>query len=205
VRPKKRLAHLAIGLAMACLCSLPSEVRADGILAGFIGSNLRVETGLLDPEGDPAKSNTRVYGGVLGGVRSRGVGFEIDFGYSPDFFDTEGEFGIKTSITTVMGNLVIGGAAARGVAPFVSGGVGLIRTNVEAPQDLIENLTANEFGMNVGGGVNVMFASNVGVRGDIRYFRSFESETEDDNFPDFGIDLSSFDFWRGTVGLVLRW
>jgi opacity protein-like surface antigen len=184
----------------------PADARADGILAGFIGSNLRVETGDLDSSGDPERANTLVYGGVLGGVQPRGLGFEIDFGYSPDFFDAEDTlpFGVKTSITTVMGNLVIGGAAAQGVAPFVSGGVGLIRANVEA-EDLLENLTRNEFGMNIGGGVNVMFASNVGVRGDIRYFRAFQNEDAADDFPDFDIDLSDFDFWRGSVGLVLRW
>jgi opacity protein-like surface antigen len=104
-----------------------------------------------------------------------------------------------------MGNLVIGGATDRGVAPYVSGGLGLIRANVEAATEIVDNLTANDFGFNVGGGLNVMFGSNVGVRADLRYFRSFESEDEDDDQLDLGLDLSDFTFWRGAVGLVVRW
>jgi opacity protein-like surface antigen len=182
---------------MVGLLGLPTGARADGILAGFIGRSF----------GSDAESSTTVYGGVLGGVQPRGLGFEIDFGYWPDFFDTEDTLGIKTTITTVMGNMVIGGATARGVAPFVSGGLGLVRANLESPTDLFDNLSTNDFGINVGGGLNMMFASNFGIRGDIRYFRTFTSEDDDSGsgFPDFGIDLSDFDFWRGSVGLVVRW
>lgn len=186
---------VSAALAVAALLSLPAPARADGILAGFVGKNFGGET----------ETKTTVYGGVLGGVNPRGLGFEVDFGYWPDFFDTEETLGAKTSITTVMGNLVIGGARPRGPAPYVSGGAGLIRANLESPTDLLDNLTSNDFGMNVGGGINTMFASNIGLRADIRYFRSFQKEDVDDDFPDFGIDLAEFTFWRGSVGLVVRW
>jgi hypothetical protein len=42
----------------------------------------------------------------------------------------------------------------------------------------------------------------VGIRGDLRYFRSFEND-ENDNALDLG--LSDFDFWRGTVGVSFNW
>jgi opacity protein-like surface antigen len=189
------LRFLATALSVGLVLLVPRPASADGIIGAFIGTNFSGDT----------ITKTTVYGGVLGGVQSRGVGFEIDFGYTPDFFDTEEDLGIKTSLTTVMGNLVVGGAAARGVAPFVSGGVGLIRANVTDVEGLVEDLSRNDFGMNVGGGVNAMFSSNAGVRGDIRYFRSFKEEDTDDNFPDFGVDLSDFNFWRASVGVVLRW
>jgi opacity protein-like surface antigen len=179
-------------LTLLLACAAPAS--ADGIFGGFVGRTFGGQTDASAP----------VFGGVLGGVQPRGVGFEIDFGHSPDFFDTEDLTGVKTSITTVMGNLVVGGAAARGVAPFVSGGVGLIRANVDAG-DLLDNLSTNDFGLNIGGGANVMFASNLGVRGDIRYFRAFTDESSDDEIPDFGVDVGDFDFWRGSVGLVVRW
>jgi len=177
------------------MAAVPAPARADGILGAFIGTNF----------GGKTEANTIVFGGVLGAVQSRGLGFELDFGHTPDFFDTKKETGTKTSVTTVMANVAIGGAAARGVGPYVSGGLGLIRVNVSAPAELIENLTRNDFGINVGGGINAMFSSSVGVMGDIRYFRSFQSETIDDNFPDLGFDLGTFDFWRGAAGLVVRW
>jgi opacity protein-like surface antigen len=178
----------------AALFAATAPAHADGILGAFIGTNF----------GGQTEVNTRVFGGVLGGVQPRGVGFEIDFGYSPDFFDTEEELGTKTSITTVMGNLVIGGASAGGVAPYGSGGIGLIRANISEPGELIDDLTSNDFGMNIGGGVNVMFSSNAGVRGDLRYFRRFEQD-EEDGLPVVDVGLSDFDFWRATVGVVLRW
>src|SRR3712207_2224742 len=107
-------------MTMLALIGHSPEARADGILGASVGTNF----------GGQTETRTRVFSGVLGGVQPRGIGFEVDFGYSPDFFDTEDVSGTKTSITTVMGNLVIGGAAATGVAPFVSGGVGLIRVNL---------------------------------------------------------------------------
>jgi hypothetical protein len=183
-----------IPLAASLLLLLPAGARADGILGGFIGTNF----------GGKTETSTPVYGGVLGGVGT-GLGFEVDFGYAPDFFDTEEVSGTRLSITTVMANLVVGGGRDRGVAPFVSGGVGLIRTNIDDPGELIENLSTNDFGMNVGGGLNLMFGT-VGIRGDVRYFRNLESNDEDDGFLDLDlVDLGDFDFWRGTVGIVIRW
>ena len=44
------------------------------------------------------------------------------------------------------------------------------------------------------------FSDSVGIRGEFRYFRSLEDRVG--GFPDF--DLSRFDFWRGTVGMVFR-
>jgi hypothetical protein len=37
------------------------------------------------------------------------------------------------------------------------------------------------------------------MQGEIRYFRSF-----DDFLEDFEVDLGSFDFWRGSVGVTFR-
>jgi hypothetical protein len=44
------------------------------------------------------------------------------------------------------------------------------------------------------------FSDNVGIRGDIRYFRAVR-----DTDPD-GVDLElgSFKFWRGTVGVTFK-
>ena len=55
--------------------------------------------------------------------------------------------------------------------------------------------------VNIGGGVNGQFTENVGIRGDLRYFRSFENN-EDETLD---IGLSDFDFWRGSVGVSFRW
>jgi opacity protein-like surface antigen len=193
-RRARALAFTAATFAWLTL-AVPADARADGILGAFIGTTF----------GGATETNQPVFGGVLGGVRPAGLGFEIDFGHSPDFFDTEEATGLKTSVTTVMGNLVFGGAAANGVAPYVSGGIGLIRGNVSDPEDLIEDLSRNDFGLDIGGGVNAMFGSNVGLRADLRYFRSLRDEEVDDGRLDLEFDLGDLTFWRASAGLVLRW
>ncbi len=57
--------------------------------------------------------------------------------------------------------------------------------------------------MNAGAGLMGFFTDHVGLRGDIRYFRSFE-DTDPDTDVDFDLAGGDFDFWRGTVGLAFR-
>ena len=49
---------------------------------------------------------------------------------------------------------------------------GCIRTNVEDVDDFFDVDTKNDFGLDVGGGVMGFFTDNVGLRGDVRYFRA---------------------------------
>ena len=41
--------------------------------------------------------------------------------------------------------------------------------------------TKNDFGLDVGGGVMGFFSDNVGLRGDIRYFRGFRGTSDNDS------------------------
>jgi len=62
------------------------------------------------------------------------AGGELDFGYSPSFFGTQNDFGHNTVID-LMANVIvgvpIGGTHGVGVRPFVTGGLGLIRTQID--------------------------------------------------------------------------
>ena len=62
-------------------------------------------------------------------------------------------------------------------------------------------MSSNDWGFNVGAGLTGFFADNVGIRGDVRYFRSLQ-----DNEPDDELDLALGDlrFWRGSVGITFR-
>jgi opacity protein-like surface antigen len=59
----------------------------------------------------------------------------------------------------------------KAVQPYALGGVGLIRTSVESAGTTQDE---NQFGWDLGGGLMVFFSSHVGVRGDVRYFHSFQ-------------------------------
>ena len=59
----------------------------------------------------------------------------------------------------------------------------------------------NDFGINVGGGIIGYLSHNVGVRGDVRFFRDMS-----DREPGGGIDLDlgKFNYWQATAGLTIR-
>ena len=153
------------------------------------------------------------FGGSLAGMSSGIFGVEFDFNYTPNFFQlTEGgedfEFlDVDSSLTTLMGNVVIGipigGTTGGGVRPYITGGAGLMRANINAV-DFLDNLSTNDLAINVGGGLHVFFNDNLGFRGDLRYFRGLEQQDDDDEFDvdDFG--LEDFDYWRATVGITFR-
>jgi hypothetical protein len=47
----------------------------------------------------------------------------------------------------------------------------------------------------------------VGIRGDVRYFRAFDTTLNISDFPDLVIDdipLPGFEFWRFTGGVTFR-
>ena len=130
------------------------------------------------------------------------VGFEFDFGYSPDFFGEETDFALigDSNVTTFTGNLVIGPSTGR-VQPYGVVGLGLVRSRISDAEDLFDDVTTNDFGFNVGGGVIGMLNDRVGVRGDLRYFRSLQ-DNESDN--DLDVAVGRFGFWRFTTGLMFK-
>jgi opacity protein-like surface antigen len=153
----------------------------------------------------PSDENRTVYGGAIG-FTGPVVGFELDLGYAPNYFEVEddfGELGSSGSVSTVMGNLLIGAPLGR-VRPYGTVGAGLMRSNLEL-FDFFDDLSRNDFGINYGGGIMIFFSDNVGIRGDIRQFRSLRNEDLDDDFPEPGdFELGDFTFWRATAGVTFR-
>ena len=150
-----------------------------------------------------------VFGGAVTWMGAGIVGVEIDAAWAPNFFefttgDADFDFG-DSNLTTVMGNVIvgvpIGGTSGPGVRPYFTGGAGLIRSHVDGGA-LFDDLSSNDFGINVGGGVTAYVNDNIGIRGDVRYFRSLRDTDVDEDDIDF--ELGDFDFWRATVGVSFR-
>lgn len=156
------------------------------------------------PNNDDAVERRVDFGATVGWNPSV-VGFEIDLGYSPNFFqDTAGDRNFKfgdSNVTTLMGNLLLSAKPGTGFRPYASAGIGLIRAAVSSGTGLFNDLSTNDLGVNLGGGVNAQFNDTIGVRGDVRYFRSLQ-DTKASNLRD--LTLGSFDFWRGAVGVTFR-
>jgi opacity protein-like surface antigen len=198
-------------LALVITAAAPAKASADWLFTPFVGLNFggsgTFSGDLGDFDDEFEKRST--FGASLAWMGGGVFGFELDFGYSPNFFEsTEGDgdfvYG-DSNVTTLMANVVVGapvgGQSGMGIRPYASGGVGLIRTRIDDVDDLFGDAKSN-FGMNVGGGVAGFFSDNIGLRGDVRYFRSLQDEDGDgDNF-DF--NLGSFSFWRGSIGVTFR-
>jgi opacity protein-like surface antigen len=131
-------------------------------------------------------------------------GAEVDFGYSPSFFGTTSDFG-NNSVINLMGNLIVGipvgGTHGSGFRPYVTAGLGLIRTQVDGGILFPVSSSNNDFGWNAGLGAMGFFNEHFGVRGDLRYLRTLENNSTSTSI-DF--DPGGFHFWRASAGVVIR-
>jgi opacity protein-like surface antigen len=138
-------------------------------------------------------------GGMGGGV----IGGEVNFGYSPSFFGTSNDFGTNTVID-LMGNVIvgvpIGGQYGRSFRPYVTAGLGLIRTQIDGGTLFDVETDDNDFGWNVGAGFMGYFNDHVGIRGDVRYLRNLNGDIA----RSLDFDNGDFHFWRTSIGLVIR-
>jgi opacity protein-like surface antigen len=186
-----RATKVLLLLAVVALIWAPAPARAEGFISPFAGINMANQP----VEGD---SNFGVGAGYMGGGI---IGGEVDFGYAPNIF----EEAFDNHALTFMGNLIVGipvgGTTGGGIRPYVTGGMGLIRTQTE---DVVGNeFNDNDFGFNFGAGVMGFFSDHFGLRGDARYFRNVTSDLGDaDNDPELGV--GDLDFWRASIGIVIR-
>jgi hypothetical protein len=199
-----RKVFLAASLVTLASVAMPTRASADWLFTPFIGATFggNAEVG---GSGDDFKNEfeRRVsYGATFGWMSNGILGFEADFGYSPNFFrvdDEDNDFNLvgDGNVTTLMGNLVLG-APGGPLRPYVSGGIGLLKSKVDDAEQFLD-ASRNDLGYNVGAGVGIG-GGNIGLRGDVRYFRSLQSN--DDDSVDFS--LGNFKFWRGTVGVTFK-
>jgi opacity protein-like surface antigen len=187
---------LALSLLLGVLT--PAAARADGMIVPFVGVNFAGSSG---QEISDAIDAQRVDWGVSLAYMGGGVlGLEADIGYSPDFFGKTDLGG--SSLLTATGNLLIGiplgGQTGVGVRPYALAGLGVIRSKVDAFGD-IASLDNSELSWDFGGGVMFFFGTHVGLRGDVRYFRTFgDVEFDPVDRP------QTLEFGRASAGLILR-
>jgi opacity protein-like surface antigen len=195
-----QLKRVLFAVVLGGLMLIPAQARADWIFTPFIGANLHNEDDTL---GLDTKNGTVNFGGSLAWMGAGVFGVELDFGYAPNFFEQQNTSEFDGNVTTLMGNLIlgipIGGQTGGGVRPYVSGGAGLIKSRLDDVEDFFD-IDESSFGINAGGGLMIFFTDSVGIRGDLRYFRSFKHIDEND----LNLSLGGFDFWRASAGVSFR-
>lgn len=196
VCPWLRTLVLTLLLAIAA----PAAARADGMIIPFYGVNFGGNSGQeLGNAIDAKRYNWGVTFAYMGG----GVlGIEADIARSPDFYGRTDVGG--SSVLTMTGNLLlgipIGGQKGVGFRPYGLAGLGVIRSKVDAFGDVL-SLDNSKAAWDFGGGAMFFFGSHVGVRGEVRYFRTFS----DLAFDIINVDRQGrLDFTRGSAGLILR-
>ena len=172
-----------------------APARADIVLTPYVGS---LFGGDLDDNSGPAFGATAAFMG--GGI----FGAEIGFNYTPEFASAT-LVSPEISQASFMGNLIVGipigdTDQAGHIRPYLTGGAGLFRTASKESQ-FFNHITSNDFALNFGGGVMAFFNDHVGIRGDIRYFRTL---TDDDPGSGVDFDLGSLNFWKWDVGAAFR-
>jgi opacity protein-like surface antigen len=183
-----RLNILPCVLAVGAVVAAAPSTSAETILTPYAGITF---------SGDTVESRA-VYGGSLAFTAPTGLGFEVDFGYSPDFFGSDRDIIPENNLTTLMGNLMFSGRISDNSRIYGSAGAGLLKPRVDDADDFFD-VDRNDFGVNVGGGVILGVSERIGIRGDVRYFRNIGDPEPDDEFD---LDFGNFSYWRATGGLA---
>ena len=185
-----------VGLALVFLIAASAPARADGFIVPFLGFNFGGDSGSTCPALTNCKEKHANFGVALGSMGTI-FGFEEDISYAKNFFG-ETPAG-DNSVLTLMSNMMIG-VGAGPVRPYFVGGVGLIRPHVSSFTGSIVSFDGdqNTFGYDIGGGITGLFGSHVGIRGDLRHFKTMQ------DLDLFIFSNQKLDFWRASVGLALN-
>ena len=175
--------------------ALATTARAQGFISPLIGYDFGgdAKCPVLAVTCEDSRLNIGVGFGTIGAL----IGFEEEIAYAPDFFGTG--TGLDSNVLTVMSNFMIAPKIGP-VQPYVLAGVGLMKTHVELSTSSVLTTDNNTFGWDIGGGLMVFFGGHVGVRGDLRYFHSFQ----DFEVLGFTLENASLNFGRGSVGVVFK-
>ena len=138
--------------------------------------------------GGDAPSATSTWAVAIGGGGAHGIGSELEFSQTTNFFRTADGVA-HGKVVTLMPSIFVAVPVSR-LRPYGIFGFGFIRQRTAASTGgIFTGLSEDDIGYSVGGGLTYQFARRAGVRGDLRHFKVRKAD---------GIS-----FQRLMVGLVL--
>ena len=183
---------LAAGAAVWSMV-LPCAAEAQGFISPSVGYNFGGDAGCRSAT--DCRDKNWNWGGSMGALGSV-VGFEAELTYEGEF---TGDRPNRTSVTTLMGNFMLAPKISI-VQPYGLVGIGAIRTGAETTPGTRESET--QAGWTLGGGLLLFVHKHVGLKGDVRYYHSFEAL--DLLGIDLGRDNNKVDFGRAGFGLLFK-
>jgi len=193
-------------LAFVVLLASPATARADFFFVPFAGMKFGGSTSIVDLELAAGKKKL-VLGAAAMQINAGIIGYEVSFAHVSGYFSNE-DLALQdplmkagSYVTDLTGAVVLSappGMTGGGLRPYAVIGGGLIHAEAE---DFLEIFQVRRTvpALTFGGGASGLLTNNVGVRFDVRYLRSL---SRDD--PSIGDVGRRIDYWRFTVGLLLR-
>jgi Outer membrane protein beta-barrel domain len=164
-------------VASAVFISLEGSAAAQAMFTGSLGNVF----------GGNAPSKKNAWAVAIGGNGAHGIGSELEYSETRQFFETPDGLAYG-KVITLMPSIFVTIPFGR-LQPYGIFGFGFIRQRVETNAGgLFSNLSDDDIGYSIGGGVTYKFARSAGIRGDLRHFKVRTSD---------GIS-----FQRITVGIV---
>ena len=190
--------RFSMAAILALILVMPAApARADVVLTPYVGSLF----------GGDLSGNTAAFGANAAFMGGGIFGAEVGFNYAPEF--------VKATVNnddiaqmSLMGNLIVGipvGSSdqAGHLRPYLTGGAGLFRVS-SAESQFFDRVTSNDFAINFGGGVMAFFNDHIGVRGDVRYFRTLTDSDSQSGIDDINFNLGDLNFWKWDVGAAFK-
>jgi hypothetical protein len=137
--------------------------------------------------GGDAPSKKTNWAVAIGGSGSHGIGSELEFSETRNFFETPS--GVASGkIVTLMPSIFVM-VPVNKIRPYGIFGFGFIRQRPEGSGGLFSDLSDDDIGYSAGGGVTFQFSRHAGVRADLRHFKVRKAD--------------GLSFQRFLVGIVL--
>jgi outer membrane protein with beta-barrel domain len=171
-----------------------NRAHADGFISPFIGYNFGGDSGC--PEVANCDNKTRNIGVAVGSLGSV-VGGEFEFNFIDQFFGQT--TGVSSNLFTMMGNVMFAPKVGA-IQPYVLTGLGLMKTHVEFTTAGLTSTNNNNLAWDIGGGVIGFFTPHFGVRGDLRYFHSFQ----DLSVLNLSLSNTKIDYGRVAGAVILK-
>jgi hypothetical protein len=140
------------------------------VLEGSAAAQAMVTASIGNAFGGDAPSKKTAWAVAIGGGGAHAIGSELEFSQIRNFFETANGVA-HGSIITLIPSVFVAVPIAK-VRPYAIFGFGFIRQrNEQTTGGILANLSDNDIGYSIGGGLTYQFARAAGVRADLRRFK----------------------------------
>jgi len=145
-------------IAAALVCSCGRAAFAQGTLVASLGKVY----------GGDVQTSSGTWALAIGGAGAHSVGSELEFSRTSHLTDQSGQ---DAKLYSLMASIYVA-VPLHNIRPYGIFGYGFIRERTtQSTGGILSNLSNNDVGYSLGGGVTYKFTRSLGVRADLRHFK----------------------------------